>query len=168
MLPLTSKLKLISECPRGLIQNSTPPFGLLTNRSSNSVYPLSCAARKNACKVEWWLSVNRDDLLLISTLGPEIRKRSLEKLVNSSKGSVARLLPALSRHSLELCGWHLTTRNWPVIALHHYGMEPSLAGLAALTAAAYQAPLGFSPARSGTQKPEGRRLRSAPLSFAGH
>ena len=52
------------------------------------MYPLSLAARKNACKVEWWLSVNRDDLLLISTLQPEIRKCSLEKLVNSSKGSV--------------------------------------------------------------------------------
>ena len=90
-----------------------------SNRSSNSVYPLSFAARKNACKVEWWLS-----------------------------GSAARTLPALSRHSLELCGWHLTTRDWPVIALHHYGMEPKstrpsrmgvqcgFTGLAALTAAA--------------------------------
>ena len=58
----------ISECSRGLIQNSTLPFGLVTNCSLNSVYPLSLAARKNACKVEWWLSVNRDDLLLISTL----------------------------------------------------------------------------------------------------
>ena len=35
------------------------------------------AARKNACKVEWGLSVNRD-LLLISTLQPEIRKCSLQ------------------------------------------------------------------------------------------
>ena len=35
-----------------------------------SVYPLSLAARKNACKVEWWLSVNRD-LLLILSLQPE-------------------------------------------------------------------------------------------------
>ena len=74
MLPLTSNLAPISECSRGLTQNSTLPFGLVTNWSSNSVYPLSLAARKNACKVEWWLSVNRDDLLLISTLQPEIRK----------------------------------------------------------------------------------------------
>jgi hypothetical protein len=79
MLPLTSKLALISESSRGLIQNSTLPFGLVSNRSSNSLYPLSFAARKNACKVEWWLSVNRD-LLLISTLQPEIRKCSLANL----------------------------------------------------------------------------------------
>ena len=58
MLPLTSNLALISECSRGLIQNSTLPFGFATNWSSNSVYPPSLAARKNACKVEWWLSVN--------------------------------------------------------------------------------------------------------------
>ena len=73
---------------------------------------------------------------------------SSRKLMNSSKGSAARTLPALSRHSLERCGWHLTTRDWPVIALHHYGMEPKstcpsrmgvqcgFTGLAALTAAA--------------------------------
>src|SRR6476661_8839631 len=86
MLPLTSNLALISECSRGLRQNSILPFGLVTNRSLNSVYPLSLAARKNACKVEWWLSVNRD-LLLILTLQPEIRKCSPAKLMNSSKGS---------------------------------------------------------------------------------
>ena len=50
---------------------------------------------------------------------------------------------------------HPTTRNWPLIALHHYGMEakstgPSphglrcgFTGLAALTAAAKLAPLSF-------------------------
>src|SRR6478672_13976943 len=79
MLPLTSNLALISDRCRGLIQNSTLPFGLLINRSSNSVYPLSLAARKNACKVEWWLSVNRD-LLLISTLQHGVEPLSLPPL----------------------------------------------------------------------------------------
>jgi|RhiMethySRZTD1v2_1073278.scaffolds.fasta_scaffold97443_6 hypothetical protein len=59
VLPLTSNLTLIWECSAGLIQNSILPFGLATNCSSNSVYPLSLAARKNACKVEWWRSINR-------------------------------------------------------------------------------------------------------------
>jgi hypothetical protein len=54
-----------------------------------SVYPLSLAARKNACKVEWWLSVNRD-LLLISTLQPE-RKCSLVNL------RIARKVPLHAR-----------------------------------------------------------------------
>ena len=52
VLPLTSNLALIWECSRGLIQNSILPFGLATNCSSNSVYPLSLAARKDACSVE--------------------------------------------------------------------------------------------------------------------
>ena len=71
VLPLTSNLALISECSRGLIQNSILPLGLVTNRSSNSVYPTSLAARKNACNVEWWVSCLNPDLLLISTLQDE-------------------------------------------------------------------------------------------------
>ena len=87
------------------------------------------------------------EILLVSTLQPEIRRCSLANLSIARKVRCTYVACAMAR-SLERCGWHLTTRNWPVIALHHYGMEPKstcpsrmgvqygFTGLAALTAAA--------------------------------
>ena len=67
MLPLTSNLAFISVRPTGLMQISTLPFALVVSCSWNSASPLSLAARKNACKLEWCRLLDRD-LLLISTV----------------------------------------------------------------------------------------------------
>ena len=67
MLPLTSNLAFMSVRPTGLMHISTLPFALVVSCSWNSVSPLSLAARKNACKLEWCRLLDRD-LLLISTI----------------------------------------------------------------------------------------------------